>query len=173
MKIQFLAVTFVLLIGVVAGGCTGSRSNVDVVQIGVMVSDLDESFKFYTDILGMEIWEEPYRMSAEGAAKYGINSGKEFNIINLKLKCDGYDIQFKLNKTSGNEPERPFSNELDYYGFERIGASYFSIDVEKVEPYARRIEENNIKHKTIVFPSGFTVILVHDPDGVLIEVRGY
>lgn len=146
-------------------------SPVEVMSIGVPVSDLNKSYKFYTDIIGMEK-ESTYQMSSETSTEYGINSGKEFNIINLRMQCDGYSLRYKLNKTEGNLPEIPFSNENEYYGFEKIGTSYFSIDVKNIETYIDRLNRNNIKYKLLVFPNDWKVILVHDPDGVLLEIRG-
>lgn len=141
-------------------------------SVGVIVSNLDESRKFYTYIIGMEE-ESKWHQSSETSTKYNVNSGKEFNIINLRMKCDGYSLKYKLNKTKGNLPEVPFSNEDEYYGFEKIGTSYFSIDVHDVESYLERMDQNNIEYKYAVLPNDYKVILLHDPDGVLLEIRGY
>ncbi|WP_163382057.1 VOC family protein [Cyclobacterium sp. SYSU L10401] len=153
-------------------GFKSLTSPVEVMSIGVIVSDLDESYKFYTDIIGM-VKEDRYHQSSETSTKYGVNSGKEFNIINLRMQCDGYSLKYKLNKTKGDLPEIPFSNENEYYGFERIGSSYFSIDVKNVEPYIERLDKNHIKYKLAVLPNDRKIILVHDPDGVLLEIRGF
>ena len=172
MKKQLIIIGSLIFVSTIIYGFKKITSPAEVMSIGVIVSDLDESYKFYTDILGMEK-EDTYHMSSETSTKYGINSGKEFNIINLRMKCDGYSLKYKLNKTTGNSPEIPFSNENEYYGFEKIGANYFSIDVKNVEPYIERLNRNNIKYKLLIFPNDWKVILVHDPDGVLLEIRGF
>ncbi len=174
MKKQLIIIGSLFLVLTIAYGFNKVTSPVKVMSIGVIVSDLDESYKFYTDIIGMEK-ESTWHQSSEMSTKYGVNSGKEFNIINLRMKCDGYSLKYKLNKTKGNLPEVPFSNENEYYGFEKIGASYFSIDVKNVESYKERLDQNNIKYKYVVIPemNDYKVILVHDPDGVLLEIRGY
>lgn len=145
---------------------------VEQMSVGVIVSDLDESLKFYTNIIGMEK-ESTWHQSSETSTKYNVNSGKGFDIINLRMQCDGYSLKYKLNKTKGNLPEVPFSNEDEYYGFEKIGTSYFSIDVHDVESYLERLDKNDIQYKYVVLPDGYKVILLHDPDGVLLEIRGY
>ncbi len=148
------------------------NNDVKVIQIGVIVSDLEASYKFYTEIIGMEEMGK-FNMSSEMAEKYEINSGKEFDIIDLKLECDGYFIQYKLNKTKDNLPAT-FSNEKEYYGFEKIGSNYFSIGVKEIAPYIKRLDENNIEYKLLVISEwdNYKVILVHDPDGVLLEIGG-
>lgn len=174
MKKQLIIIGTLFLVLTIVYGFNKITSPVEVMSIGVIVSDLDESYKFYTDIIGMEK-EDTYHQSSELSTKYGVNSGKEFNIINLRMDCDGYSLRFKLNKTEGNLPEIPFNNENEYYGFEKIGTSYFSIDVNDVESYKERLDQNNIKYKYLVIPewNNYKVILVHDPDGVLLEIRGY
>ncbi len=174
MKKHLIFTVSLIFVSIVIYGFQKATSSVKVMSIGVIVSDLDESYKFYTDIIGMEK-EDTYHQSSEMSTKYGVNSGKEFNIINLRMKCDGYSLKYKLNKTVGNVPKIPFKNENAYYGFEKIGTSYFSIDVNDVESYKERLDKNNIKYKYLVIPemNDYKVILVHDPDGVLLEIRGF
>lgn len=174
MKKQSIIIGSLIIVSAVIFGFKKMTSPVKVMSIGVIVSDLDESYKFYTDIIGMEK-EDTYHQSSELSTKYGVNNGKEFNIINLRMKCDGYSLKYKLNKTVDNLPEVPFNNENDYYGFEKIGRNYFSIDVNDVELYKERLDKNKIKYKYLVVEewNDYKVILVHDPDGVLLEIRGY
>ncbi|MEJ2113487.1 MAG: VOC family protein, partial [Flavobacteriaceae bacterium] len=174
MKKKLIIFGCMIFISTIFYGFKKLSNPVKVMSIGVIVSDLDESYKFYTDIIGMEK-EDDFQVSSELSTKYGINSGKEFNIINLRMKCDGYSLKYKLNKTVGNLPEVPFNNDNDQYGFERIGRNYFSIDVHDVESYKERLDENNIEYKYLVIDewNDYKVILVHDPDGVLLEIRGY
>ncbi|MCM8568556.1 VOC family protein [Gramella jeungdoensis] len=174
MRKPLIIIGSLIIVSTVIFGFKKMTSPVKVMTIGVIVSNLEESYKFYTDIIGMEK-EDEFQMSSELSTKYGINSGKEFNIINLRMKCDGYSLKYKLNKTVGNLPEVPFKNDNDYYGFEKIGSNYFSIDVHDVESYKERLDENNIEYKYLVIEewNNYKVILVHDPDGVLLEIRGY
>lgn len=139
--------------------------------MGVVVTDLEKSFDFYTNILGMEktgTWQS----SAEMSTKYGVNSGKAFDIINLKLDCDGYVLKYKLNKTEGTK-QRKLKSENEYYGFEKISTRYLTINVESVDPFIDRIKSHSIKHKIVALPDGFRVVLLHDPDGALIEIASY
>jgi catechol 2,3-dioxygenase-like lactoylglutathione lyase family enzyme len=171
MKNRTLLIAGLILSVVIICGFRSLNSPVHEMSIGVIVSDLDKSYDFYTKIIGMTDQERTtYHQSSETSTKYGVNSGKEFNIARLKLKCDGYNMLFKLNKTVDNLPDKPFSNENDYYGFEKIGSSYYSIDVKDVDPYIERLEENNIKHMVARLPNDYIVVLVHDPDGIMLEI---
>lgn len=173
MKKQLIIIVCLILISTIFYGFKKLANPIKVMSIGVVVSDLEESYKFYTEIIGME-QIDTFHMSSEMSAKYAVNSGKEFNIINLRMKCDGYSLIYKLNKTVGNLPEVTFKNKTDYYGFEKIGSNYFSIDVEDVAAYKERLDKNHIDYKYLVISewNDYKVILVYDPDGVLLEIRG-
>lgn len=146
---------------------------VKTVDIGVPVSDLERSLDFYTNVLGMEktdTWESTREMSTT----LGINSGKAFNIINLKLDCEGYVLKYKLNKTEGNEhKDKTKARTSESYGFEELGNRYLTINVKSVDPFIERIKDNNIKYKMVVLPNGYRVVLLHDPDGALLEIASF
>jgi catechol 2,3-dioxygenase-like lactoylglutathione lyase family enzyme len=147
-------------------------STVNTVDIGVVVSDLERSLKFYTDVLGME-QIDTWHASKEMSTTYGVNSGKPFDIINLKLNCDGYVLKYKLNYTPGNKPkDSTINSQVENYGFEELGTRYLTINVKNLDPFIERIKANHIKSKLVTFPNGWRVVLVHDPDGALLEIAG-
>jgi len=150
-------------------GFKRSTGIVKKVDIGVIVTDLEKSLTFYTEILGME-QTSTWHSSREMLTKYGINDGKTFDIINLKLNCNGYVLKYKLNKTEGNIPKDTLKSEIDYYSFKKIGTRYLTINVESVDPFIERIKENNIRYKLVTFPNGHRVVLLRDPDGALLEI---
>ncbi len=138
--------------------------------MGVVVSDLKRSLNFYTNILGME-QTSTWHSSKEMSTTYGLNSGKAFDIINLKLDCEGYVLKYKLNNTPGNiTKDSTLNSESEYYGFEELGTRYLTINVKDVSPFIDRIKKNNIKFKLVRLPNGCRVVLVHDPDGALLEI---
>ncbi len=153
-------------------GFKRSKSIVRTVDIGVVVTDLEKSFDFYTNILGMEqigTWSSSKEMST----KYGVNSGKAFDIIDLKMDCDGYILKYKLNKTEGNIRNDTLYSGGVYYGFENIGSRYLTINVENVDPFIKRIKEHHINYKLVTLPNGYRVVLLHDPDGALLEIASF
>jgi catechol 2,3-dioxygenase-like lactoylglutathione lyase family enzyme len=171
-KLLIIALAFLSFLTVIFG-FKENETMVKTLDIGVPVSDLERSFDFYTNILGMEktgTWEATRELSAN----LGINSGKAFNIINLTLECDGYVLKYKLNKTEGNEhKDKTKADTSENYGFEELGSIYLTINVKSVDPFIERINDHNIKYKMVVLPNGYRVVLLRDPDGVLIEIASF
>jgi catechol 2,3-dioxygenase-like lactoylglutathione lyase family enzyme len=151
----------------------GSRKNeiaVYTVDIGVNVSDTIRSLAFYTKVLGMKrisTWHASREMSAAA----GVNNGRAFDVIDLNLLCDGYILKYKLNQTEDNL-DILASNTPEGYGFEKLGTRYLTINVENVDPFIERIKENNINFMLVTLPNGYRVVLLHDPDGALLEISG-
>ena len=140
-NILLIGVLLMTSLTIIFGFKTKNNARVLTVDVGVVVTDLEESFDFYTNILGMEktgTWQS----SAEMSTKYGVNSGKAFDIINLKLDCDGYVLKYKLNKTEGNKQRGKLKGENEYYGFEKISTRYLTINVESVDPFIDRIKSS-------------------------------
>ncbi len=153
---------------------SGHRKNenkIYTVDIGVNVSDTVRSLAFYTKVLGMKRIGDTWRASKEMSEAAGVNSGRAFDVIGLNLVCDGYILKYKLNQTQGNN-DTTAGNAPQSYGFEKLGARYLTINVENVDPFIERIKENYIQYHLVTFPNGRRVVLVHDPDGALIEIGG-
>jgi catechol 2,3-dioxygenase-like lactoylglutathione lyase family enzyme len=159
-------------------GCTFVRkvgngdneSSVKSVDIGVNVSDTTRAFAFYTKVFGMKR-QGDWHASREMSVAAGVNSGRAFDIVNLTLDCDGYVLRYKLNQTQNNIDTIATNNKLPYYGFEKLGLGYLTFNVENVDPFIKRITENSITYKLVTLP-GLRVILLHDPDGTLLEIHG-
>jgi catechol 2,3-dioxygenase-like lactoylglutathione lyase family enzyme len=163
-----ISVSFFLIIS----GFKKNEKMVNSVDIGVVVSDLQRSLTFYTTVLGME-QIDTWHASKEMSTTYGVNSGKAFDIINLKLDCDGYVLKYKLNNTPVNKlKDSTVNNENEKYAFEKLGTRYLTINVKSIDPFIERIKANQIKYKLVTFPDGWRVVLVHDPDGALLEIAG-
>lgn len=162
------AVSLSLLI--IISGFKKNENRVNTVDVGVVVSDLERSLNFYTNVLGMEqigTWHSSKEMSTA----YDINSGKAFDIIDLKLDCEGYVLKYKLNNTPGNiTKDSTLNSESKNYGFEELGTRYLTINVKDINPFIERIKKNSIKFKLVTLPDGYRVVLLHDPDGALLEI---
>jgi catechol 2,3-dioxygenase-like lactoylglutathione lyase family enzyme len=161
------------LVIIVFLGFNENENIVNKVDVGVVVSDLERSREFYTKIVGME-QSDTWHATKEMATSYGINSGKAFDIINMKLDCKGYVLKYKLNQTVGNiHKDKIIDSASDIYSFEKLGTRYLTINVESVDPFIKRIKENNIKYKLVTLSNGLRVVLLHDPDGALLEITSF
>lgn len=140
------------------------------VQIGVNVSDTTRSLDFYSRLFGMKRVSE-WHASKEMAVAAGVNSGRAFDLINLELECDDYVLSYKLNQTQNNLRSKE-SSENEYYGFEKHGLGYLTFNVENVDPYIELVNKEKIPYKLVTLPNGLRVILLHDPDGTMLEILG-
>jgi catechol 2,3-dioxygenase-like lactoylglutathione lyase family enzyme len=173
MKKLLILVPVFLSVLIIALGFKKNESMVDTVDVGVVVSDTVSSLAFYTKVLGMKR-VNTWHSSREMSTTYGVNSGRSFEVINLNLDCDGYILKYKLNKTEGNIHKDITANSAtESYGFERLGSRYLTINVKSVDPFIERIKENNKKFKLVTFPNGYRVVLLHDPDGALLEIASF
>jgi len=135
-------------------------------DVGVVVSDLEKSLDFYTNVIGMTK-VSTYHLSGENAKTAGLTDGKALDIINLKLNNEPSAPGFKLTKIQDIKGA-PLTNSFS------PGFRYVSIFVKDLEPYLKRIKDRNIrllsKINPMVAPEGFKAIVLQDPDGALLEL---
>lgn len=166
-----LAVVSVFVFAIISG-FQKKENIVNTVDVGIVVSDTMRSLAFYTKVLGMKrisTWHASKEMSAAA----GVNKGKAFSVIDLNLACEGYVLKYKLNNTISNiQSDTTVNADSGEYSFVKLGTSYLTINVKTVNTFIERIKENNIKYKLLTLPSGNRVVLLHDPDGVLLEISG-
>src|SRR5688572_17824222 len=105
-----------------------------------------------------ETWRAPKELSERA----GVNSGRAFDVIPLNLACDGYVLKYKLNQSEGSI-DTISRNKREYYGFEKLGARYLSINVENIDPYIERMKKHHVQYNLVTFPNGWRVVLVNDP----------
>ena len=135
-------------------------------DVGVVVSDLEKSLDFYTNVIGMTK-VSTYHLSGENAKTAGLTDGKALDIVNLKLNNEPSAPGFKLTKIQ-DVKGAPLTNSFS------PGSRYISIFVKDLDPYLNRIKERNIrllsKINPMVAPEGYKGIVLQDPDGALLEL---
>ena len=165
-----LGLTVLLLVFILGFQNKGlNDSDITGMQVGVVVSDLEKSLDFYTNVIGMTK-VSTYHGSAELITEAGLTNGKALDIINLKLNDEPGAPEYKITKIQ-DEKSDPLSNSF------RPGFRYISIFVKDLNPYLKRIKERNIKllSKTnpLTAPEGYKVIVLQDPDGALLELISF
>ena len=144
-------------------------SGITGMQVGVVVSDLEKSLDFYTNVIGMTK-VSTWHGDAELITEAGLTDGKAVDVINLKLNGEPGNPEYKITKIQDVKSE-PLSKPF------RPGLRYLSIVVKDLDPYLKRIKERNIKllSKTnpLTGPGGFKVIVLQDPDGALLELMSF
>lgn len=139
------------------------------VSIGVVVSDLQASIDFYTNIMGMEETGELDLNGSFGKAS-GLTGGKPLLVKILKLKNSPDASEYKL-VSFGND-----KTGSDKHIQDQNGMQYTTFFIKSTEDIIKRIRENNIEFlgdTPIKLPDGRTFILIQDPDGVFIEIVGH
>lgn len=140
-----------------------------LISIGVVVSDLDASVKFYTETIGMKE-TGGFDVPGEFASRLGLTDDKTLNVKVLKLADSPDAPQWKL-MTFGAAAKAQRSKHID--GF--TGMQYITINVEDLSPFVKRLKQHEVKllgETPVELPNGKYLALVQDPDGTFIELIG-
>ncbi|WP_422348356.1 VOC family protein [Flagellimonas sp.] len=138
------------------------------ISIGVVVTDLEASLDFYTNVIGMKELGE-FSVTDEMGEKTGLTGGIAFDVKVLKLYDAPNATEYKL-MSFGNE-----KNEGEKHIQDRNGMRYITIFYKSLDAVIQRLEDNNItflNQKSTTIPDGRRFILVQDPDGTFIELIG-
>jgi lactoylglutathione lyase len=120
-----------------------------MVYTGIRVKNIEESIKFYADILGMQLVERKKTPQTHGEW--------------ATLKSPGSEQVIELNwYAHGSKFGDPYANgsEVDHLGFE----------VENLEAWIRELEAKGVK--ILIRPyeiGGWNEAFVEDPNGIWIE----
>lgn len=133
-------------------------------HIGIGVSDMERSLRFYRDLLGFA-WEHELRI--EGEPTDTLLRLKGTNLHAVYLTRDGVRIEL-LHFASPAAPRR------SERAMNEIGLTHLSFRVEALDPVldALRADGQRVLDETVIrFPAwGAAACFVVDPDGQLIEL---
>lgn len=148
---------------------TQSEFSNPTIFVGSVVTDLEKSVDFYTNIIGMKKTGS-FSVDAEKAKELGLTNGKKIDVTVLKLEDSPKANEWKLmsfgTKTGHKKPA---------YLDDDTGMQYITILVNHLDPIMKRIEKNNIKilsGKPSKLEENRFFILIQDPDGTFIELIG-
>ncbi len=144
------------------------------IDLGVVVSDVDQSVKFYTEAIGFS--EMPgFSVSAEFCADAGLTDKGRLDIRVLKLGNDDAATQLKLMEV----PAASSKKSDNRFIHSQLGYSYLTIYVADAGRALARLKRAGVKPLAkgpvplpAGLPAGMTLSLVRDPDGNLIELIG-
>ncbi|MGD9720960.1 MAG: VOC family protein [Pirellulales bacterium] len=147
-----------------------ARSTID---LGVLVSDLPKSVKFYTEAIGFG--EAPsFSVAADYAADAGLTDHKPLEIRVLVLGNDESATKLKLMSVPGASKK----NDNGFIHSE-LGYRYLTIFVADADAAHARLKKAGVKPLAkgplplpAGFPAGMSLAVVRDPDGNLIELIG-
>jgi catechol 2,3-dioxygenase-like lactoylglutathione lyase family enzyme len=139
------------------------------ISVGVIVSDLEKSIDFYTNVIGMTK-TGGFDVDGEKSKMLGLTDGRSIEVTVLKLVDGKQTTQWKL-MSFGEKSNHP----KQHYIHDDTGVQYITIFVNNLKPFIDRIEKNNVKilsEKPSALGNDTFLLLVQDPDGTFIELIG-
>lgn len=142
-----------------------------VIDIGMVVSDLEESMEFYKDVIGfVQVDRTEFDVDADFGKRSGLTDSLEFHVEVLKLGRGDRATQLKL--MSFGDRAKKQDNE---YIHTQTGIQYLTIFVTELNPILERIEEAEIEllgETPIPLDARRHFVMVKDPDGTFVELIG-
>jgi catechol 2,3-dioxygenase-like lactoylglutathione lyase family enzyme len=138
------------------------------ISIAMIASDMDASYNFYTNIIGM-VETGGFSIDGSFGEKSGLTGGTPYDVKILKLLDEPHSTEFKL-ASFGNPKEESGKVIQD-----KNGVRYITIYLKSTAEVLQRIKDNNIEtlgDTPIQLPDGRNFILIQDPDGLFIELIG-
>ncbi len=135
-----------------------------VLAIGLVVSDIDASEKFYTDIIGM-VPAGQFSLDEQWSEDAGAANNKPFSVKMFKMKNKPSATILKLayfDKTAKNKA----SKGIDI----KSGVNYLTFSYDDLAPVLTRIENAGIKIVGDVKRDNYRIIFIRDPDGIFVEL---
>lgn len=138
-----------------------------VSHIGVCVSDLERSLRFYCDVLGFVRSETMSDVHVEGEPSDSLLKLRDVKLNAVYLERDGFRLEllhYDRPKSPARAPERAMND---------LGFTHLSVRVPDVAAALGKLEALGVEidRSTVIEFSGLTVAaFVRDPDGLGIEL---
>jgi len=140
------------------------------IHVGVVVSDLERSIAFYTDVIGMTKTGE-FDVPADFGKASGLTDGLAFHVEVLGLQTVPGGAQFKLMSFE-EDARTPRSAHIE----DALGMQYVTLMVTDLAPFVERIKAAGVpflgETPIPLGGDGNHFVLVQDPDGTFIELIG-
>ena len=135
-----------------------------VLAIGFVVSDIEASEKFYTEIVGM-VPAGQFSLDEQWSKDAGAANNKPFSVKMFKMKNKPSATILKLayfDKTTKQKEKKGIDVSS--------GVNYLTFSYESLDPVIERIEKAGIKIVGDVKREGYRIIFIKDPDGMYVEM---
>lgn len=138
-----------------------------VSHIGICVSDLERSVRFYCDVLGFTVSSTMPEVRVEGEPSDSLLRLRGVKLHAVYLERDGFCLEL-LHYASPRSPGKPPARMMNDLGF-----THLSLKVPDVAAALEQLEAAGvaIDRDTVIQVGGLTVAaFVRDPDGLGIEL---
>jgi catechol 2,3-dioxygenase-like lactoylglutathione lyase family enzyme len=152
-----------------------SNFSSQTIDIGLVVSDIKKSLKFYKDVVGFNE-KEGFKVTGDFPRKVGLTDGAALTISVLSLGEDESCTKLKLMQVKGKKPtkivKQPFIHSI-------AGFSYLTIFVNDVDKVLNNAKSHGYKpyaQSPQILPEGLPqdvcLLMLKDPDGNFVEIVG-
>ena len=132
--------------------------------VGLVVSDIETSEKFYTEILGFTQFYE-FSLDEAWADKAGMGNGKALSVKMFRLGGGPTAAALKLAYFA-EAPAKKITSGIDV----ESGVNYLTLRYQDSSDVKKRIKSAGIPIVGEVVGPGYELFIVRDPDGVFIEI---
>ncbi len=135
----------------------------EVRHVGIVVNNMENSLKFYRDLLGLKVIKD---MDEQGVYIDNMLSLDNVQVKTVKLSADTGNTLIELLDFKSH-------NDNEVRNFYTIGASHIALTVDNLEDLYKHLSANNIKFNAPPqkSPDGIVkVTFCNDPDGTPIEL---
>lgn len=146
--------------------CQESPAELGVMAVGLVVSDIEASEKFYTEVLGM-VPSGQFSLDETWSKEAGAANDKPFSVKMFKLQNKNTATTLKLAYFNETD-QRPESKGVDTYA----GVNYLTLYYENIYEVIDRVDQAGIPRLGWVKREGYQLVFIQDPDGVYIEIVG-
>lgn len=144
------------------------------IDIGMVVSDIEKSVKFYTEVLGLKE-VTGFSVPGEYAGKVGLSDNQKLDVRVLTLGDGQGATKLKLMQFPKVESKKPRNRFIHT----TLGVSYITLHVTDTKAAVARLKKHEVKtlKKSPLplpppLPSSVFLTMVRDPDGNFVELVG-
>ncbi len=141
----------------------------ETIDVGVVVSDLEASLRFYLEALGMQRVSS-FEIDEDFGRRSGLTGGVPFKVEVLQLGTGETATRWKV-MTFGNRAEAQQNGHIH----NRVGMQYITLFVNDLKAAIERLEAHNVAllgETPTPLNDGRHFVLVQDPDDTFIELIG-
>lgn len=147
-----------------------SRFSRDIIDLGIVVTDLERSARFYTEALGF-VELDGFSVDAEFCTDSGLTDMQPLTIRVFATTKDDDATHVKLMEVPAAKPAAG-RNEFIH---SQLGYRYLSVFVKDIDAAHERLDKAGVKplaKSPVAIGNGSFLTLVQDPDGNRVELIG-
>jgi len=146
------------------------------IDLGLVVSDLDEAVKFYTEAIGFQVSGE-FQVAGKYAKDVGLTNGDTLSIKVLTLGKGEGATKLKIMEAPKSDDHGKTSDNR--FINSELGFSYLTLAVKSTEVAMARLKKagiSTVAQSPLPLPKelnpDISLTIVRDPDGNLVELVG-